>query len=80
MIFKLRRTTGRMNIKHMIAELTIPAPPLPIKNSTTPNEPPVICDAIVPKLTTGARHEKYRNNIAGITCCIFVDASVQSET
>jgi hypothetical protein len=38
--------------------LTIPAPPLATKNSRTPRDPSVICEAIVPKLTTGAMQEK----------------------
>jgi hypothetical protein len=33
-------------------------PPLARKNSRTPIEPSVICDAIVPKLITGAMQEK----------------------
>ena len=59
--------------------LTIPAPPLAIRNSTTPIDPSVICEAIVPKLTTGARHAKYRNNTAGIHFRFSDKASVQSD-
>lgn len=42
----------------LLENLTIPAEPLETRNSTTPMEPSVICEAIVPKLTTGARQEK----------------------
>lgn len=61
------------------SSLTIPATPLPSRNSTTPIEPLVISDAIVPKETAGAKQAKYRNRTAGITCLFFLNASVQSE-
>jgi hypothetical protein len=60
-------------------EYNIPAIPLPSKNSTTPILPFVISQAIVPKDTAGAKHAKYKNSIAGITNCFFLNASVQSE-
>ena len=58
----------RRTQRQLPRKLTIPAPPLPIKNSATPIDPSVICDAIVPKLTTGARHEKNKKITAGIHC------------
>lgn len=59
--------------------LTIPLVPALSRNSTTPIELFVICDAIVPKLIAGARHAKYRNRIAGTTFLMFFNPSVQSE-
>jgi hypothetical protein len=45
---------------------TIPDNPALRRNSTTPIEPLVNCDAMVPKLMAGARQAKYKNRIAGI--------------
>ena len=59
---------------------TIPATPLPSRNSTTPIDPFVISDDIVPNETAGAKHAKYKKSTAGITCRFFLNASVQSDT
>jgi hypothetical protein len=60
--------------------LTMPLTPQLKTNSTTPIEPFVICEAIVPKLTAGDRHAKYKKRMAGITFLLLLKASVQSET
>lgn len=51
----------RMERKYLdvyYCELTIPLVPALKRNSTTPIEFFVICDAMVPKLIAGARHAK----------------------
>jgi hypothetical protein len=57
----------------------MPLKPLLSKNSTIPIDPPVISEAMVPKLTAGDRQAKYKNKIAGSTCRFFLNASVQSD-
>mmetsp|Transcript_9503 Transcript_9503/g.20568 ORF Transcript_9503/g.20568 Transcript_9503/m.20568 type:complete len:82 (+) Transcript_9503:3158-3403(+) len=63
-----------------IIEYTIPLAPALNRNSTTPIESFVICDAIVPKLIAGERQAKYKNNTAGITFFQCLKPSVQSDT
>jgi hypothetical protein len=73
------RIGNKFERRSTTALLTMPDRPLLSKNSTMPIDPLVISDAIVPKLTAGDKHAKYRNRIAGMTCRFFANASVQSE-
>ena len=58
MIREVELTDDEKEVVRLYMKLTIPATPLPSKNSTTPILPFVISDAIVPNETAGARHAK----------------------
>jgi hypothetical protein len=76
--WKMRR--GIQQYPDEPTQLTMPLAPALKRNSTTPIESFVICEAIVPKLIAGERQAKYKNRIAGTTFFMFLKPSVQSET